>query len=68
MYFSVDVVSMAQHVNTSLLRLVHQLTTVVDNITKTNAEIKRQKRKEARIYKKTHRCWQLSYPAENSVF
>lgn len=46
---------MSQNVNMSLLRLINQLMTVVDNITKTNAEIKKQKKKEARIYKKTHR-------------
>ena len=46
---------MSQNVNMSLLRLVHQLITVVDNITKTNAQLKKQKKKEARTYKKTHR-------------
>lgn len=52
---SVDVASMAQNVNMSLLRLVHQLINVVDNITKTNAELKKIKRKEKKHSHKTHR-------------
>ncbi|XP_064637366.1 bridge-like lipid transfer protein family member 1 isoform X3 [Lineus longissimus] len=49
--FSVNCNSISQHVNMSLLRLVHQFVTMIDNINETRVELK-QNRPESENYKR----------------